>query len=92
VSGGMGTLLVSLFNVEWGCYVQAGGVEVSEFCLYLVVFPARCISSVFPRFYFRNHAFCFLSLVAILESSAYFIKALLNLYYFSASRVSQCCP
>jgi hypothetical protein len=31
VSGGTGALLVSPFNVEWGCYARAGGVEVSEF-------------------------------------------------------------
>jgi hypothetical protein len=64
----MGALLVSPFNVEWGCYAQAGGVEESEFCLFLVVFPAKCFSSISPRFYFRKHAFCFLPLVAILES------------------------
>jgi hypothetical protein len=68
VSGGVGALLVSPFNVEWGCYAWAGDVEVSEFCLFLVVFPARCISNVSPRFYFRKHAFCFLPLVTILES------------------------
>jgi hypothetical protein len=93
----MGAFLASLFNMEWECYVWAGGVAVSEFCLLLVVFPAKCISSISPRFYFRKHAFkkckkkrkkckinhsdfkmkkkkkrkhafCFLSLVAILES------------------------
>jgi hypothetical protein len=64
----MTSLLVSPFNVEWGCYAQAGGVEVSEFCLFLAVFPVSCISSISPRFYFRKHAFCFLPLVAILES------------------------
>jgi hypothetical protein len=69
-SGGTGVLLVSPFNVEWGWYAQAEGVEVSEFCLFLVVFPARCISSISPRFYFRKHAFCFLPIVAILESSS----------------------
>jgi hypothetical protein len=67
-SGSMGALLVSPFNVEWGFYEQAGGVEASEFCLFLMVFPARCISSVSPRFYFRKHAFCFIPPVAILES------------------------
>jgi hypothetical protein len=65
-SGHTEALLVSLFNVEWGCYVQAGGVEVSEFFLFLVIFPVR--SSISPRFYFRKHAFCFLPLVTILES------------------------
>jgi hypothetical protein len=64
----MRALLVSLFNVKWRCYTWAGGVEVLEFCLFLVVFPARCISSICPRFYFRKHGFCFLPLVTILES------------------------
>jgi hypothetical protein len=68
-SGGAGALLVSPFNVKWRCYAQAGGVEESKFCFFSVVFPVRCISSVSPRFYFRKHAFCFLPLVAILESS-----------------------
>jgi hypothetical protein len=48
--GGVEALLVSPFIVEWGCYAWAGGVEESEFCLFLVVFPARCISRVSPRF------------------------------------------
>jgi hypothetical protein len=47
----MGALLVSLFNMVWGCYAQAGGVEVLEFYLFLVVFPVRCIFSISPRFY-----------------------------------------
>jgi hypothetical protein len=67
-SGGAGALLVSPFTMEWGCYARAGGVEELGFCLFVVVFPARCISSISPRFYFRNHAFCFLPLVTILES------------------------
>jgi hypothetical protein len=65
---GLGALLVSPFNVKWRCCVQAGGVEESKFCLFSVVFPVRCISSIYPRFYFRRHAFCFLPLAAILES------------------------
>jgi hypothetical protein len=43
-------------------------VEESKFCPFSVVFPARCISSISPRFYFRKLAFCFLPLAAILES------------------------
>jgi hypothetical protein len=74
-SGGMAALLVSPFNVERGCYVRAGVVEVSEFCLFLMVFPARCISSISPRFYFRKRASCFLPLVAILDSLSCFLKA-----------------
>jgi hypothetical protein len=66
-SGGTVALLVSPFNVEWGGYVQAGGVEVPEFCLFLVVFPIRCISSISPRVYFQKHAFCFLPLVTIFD-------------------------
>jgi hypothetical protein len=68
VSGSVGALLASPFNVKWRCYVQAVGVEESKFCLFSVVFPVMCISSISPRFYFRRHAFCFLPLVAILES------------------------
>jgi hypothetical protein len=48
--------------------VQAGGVEGSKFCLFSVALPARCVSSVSPRFHYRRHAFCFLPLAAILES------------------------
>jgi hypothetical protein len=61
-------LLVSPFKVKWRCSAQAGGVEESKFCLFSVVFPVRCNSSVSPRLYFRRHAFCFLLLAAILES------------------------
>jgi hypothetical protein len=70
-SGGAGTLLVSPFNMAGGCYAWAGGMEVLEFCLFLVVFPPRCISSVSPRVYFRKHALCFLPLAAILKSLLY---------------------
>jgi hypothetical protein len=42
-------------------------------------FPVRCISRVSPRFYFRKHAFCFLHLVAILESNNFL---LLNHWFF----------
>jgi hypothetical protein len=70
VSGGVVAFQVSPFTVDWGCFAQAGGVEESEFCLFSVVFPVRCMSSVSPRFYFRKHTFCFLPLVTILESSS----------------------
>jgi hypothetical protein len=69
--GGPGTLLVSPFNVKWRCSAQAGGVEGSKFCLFSVSLPARCVSSVSPRFHFRGHAFCFLPLAALLESSLF---------------------
>jgi hypothetical protein len=73
VSGsGMGALLVSPFNVKWRCYAQAGDVEESKFCLFSVVFPVRCISSVSPRLYFRKHAFCFFPLATILEARIFF--------------------
>jgi hypothetical protein len=63
-----GALLLSPFNVKWECYVWAGGVEESKFCLFSVVFPVRFFSSISPRFYFRKHAFCFLPLAAILAN------------------------
>jgi hypothetical protein len=52
---------------KWRCSAQAGGVEESKFCLFSVVFPVRCVSSVSPRLYFRRHTFCFLPIAAILE-------------------------
>jgi hypothetical protein len=36
----VGALRVSPFHVAWGCYALAGGVEDSEFYLFLMVFPA----------------------------------------------------
>jgi hypothetical protein len=57
--------------------VWARGVKVSEFCFFLVIFLARCISTISPRVYFRKHTFCFLPLVTILES------LLLYFSYFS---------
>jgi hypothetical protein len=68
VTGGLGALLVSPFNVKWRCSLLAGGVEGSKFCLFSVVLPARCVSSVSPRFHYRRHAFCFLPLATILGS------------------------
>jgi hypothetical protein len=78
--GGMGALLV-----KWRCYAQARGVEESKFCLFLVVFPVRCISSISPRFYFRRHAFCFISLAAVLESKIWFFEMCLP------SKFWKCC-
>jgi hypothetical protein len=46
-------------------------VEGSKFCLFSVALPARCVSSVSPRFHLRRHAFCFLPLAAILESPGF---------------------
>jgi hypothetical protein len=71
VTGGPGALLVSPFNMKWRCFVPAGGVEGSKFCLFSVVLPARCVSSVSPRFHYRRHSFCFLPLATILESPSY---------------------
>jgi hypothetical protein len=68
VTGGSGALLVSPFNVKWRCSTPAGGVEGSKFCLFLVILPAKCVSRASPRFHCRRLAFCFLPLVAILES------------------------
>jgi hypothetical protein len=74
VTGSPGALLVSLFNVKWRFSALAGGVEGSKFCLFSVVLPARCVSSVSPRFHYWRHAFCFLLLAAILEFSPYLIS------------------
>jgi hypothetical protein len=67
VTGGPGAL-ASPFNVKWRFSALAGGVEGSKFCLFLVILPAKCVSSVSPRFHYRRLAFCFLPLAAFLES------------------------
>jgi hypothetical protein len=68
-TGGPGALLVSPLNVKWRFSARAGGVEGSEFCLFSVIMPAKCVSSISLRFHYRRIAFCFLPLAAILESS-----------------------
>jgi hypothetical protein len=55
--------------VKWIVSVPAEGVEGSKFCLFTVVLPARCVSTISPRFHYRRHTFCFLPLATILESS-----------------------
>jgi hypothetical protein len=67
-TGSLGALLVSPFNVKWRFSAMAGCVEGSKFCLFLVVLPARCVSSISPRFHCRRHAFCFLPLATIFGS------------------------
>jgi hypothetical protein len=72
-TGSPGALLVSPFNVKWRFSAPAGGVEGSKLCLFSVVMPAKCFSSVSPRFYYRKSDFCFLPLAAILEFSSIYI-------------------
>jgi hypothetical protein len=67
-TGGPGALLVSPFNMKWRFSAPAGGVEVLKLCLFSLIMPAKCVSSVSPRFHYRRLAFCFLPLAAILES------------------------
>jgi hypothetical protein len=64
-SGGPGALLVSPFNVKWRFSAPAGDVEESKLCLFSVIMPAKCVSSVSPRFHSRRLAFCLLPLAAI---------------------------
>jgi hypothetical protein len=44
-------------------------VEESKLCLFSVIMPAKCVSSISPRFHYRRLAFCFLPLAAFLEFS-----------------------
>jgi hypothetical protein len=67
-TGGPGALLVSPLNVKWKFSALAGGVEGTKLCLFSVIMPARCVSSVSPGFHYRRLTFCFLPLAAILES------------------------
>jgi hypothetical protein len=66
-TGGLGALLVSPFNMKWRFSALAGGVEGSKLCLFSVIMPAKCVSSISPRFHYRRLAFCFLPLATILE-------------------------
>jgi hypothetical protein len=63
-----GALLGSPFNVKCRFSAPAGDVEESKLCLFSVIMPAKCVSSVSPRFHYRRVTFCFLPLAAILES------------------------
>jgi hypothetical protein len=65
----LGALLVSPFNVRWRFSAPAGGVEGSKLCLFSVIMPAKCVSSISPRFHCRRVTFCFLPLATILEFS-----------------------
>jgi hypothetical protein len=47
-------------------------VEGSKLCLFSVIMPAKCVSSISPRFHYRMLTFCFLPLTAILESAKMF--------------------
>jgi hypothetical protein len=73
-----GALLVSLFNLKWRFSAPAGDVEGSKLCLFSVIMPAKCVSSVSPRFHYRRVAFCFLPLAAILES----LQLIFHVYLF----------
>jgi hypothetical protein len=67
VTGCPVALLVSPFNMKWRFSAPAGGLERSKLCLFSVIMPAKCISSVSPRFHYRRLTFCFLLLATILE-------------------------
>jgi hypothetical protein len=54
-------------NVKWRFSAPDGDVEGSKLCLFSVIMPPKCVSSVSPRFHYRRVAFCFLPLAAILE-------------------------
>jgi hypothetical protein len=71
----LGAFLVSPFNVKWRFSAPAGGVEGSKLCLFSVIMPAKCFSSVSPRFHYMRLAFCFLPLAAILVSQFVFFNS-----------------
>jgi hypothetical protein len=59
---------VEILCAGWRC----GG---SKLCLFSVIMPSKCVSSVSPRFHYRRLAFCFLPLAAIVESSSEFFNS-----------------
>jgi hypothetical protein len=62
--------------VKWRFSAPAGDVEGSKLCLFSVIMPAKCVSSVSPRFHYRRVAFCFLPLAATLEFQKFSVKYL----------------
>jgi hypothetical protein len=51
--------------MKWRFSALAGGVEGSKLCLFSVIMPAKCVSSISPRFHYRRLAFFFLPLATI---------------------------
>jgi hypothetical protein len=47
-------------------------VEGSKLFFFSLIMPAKCVSSISPRFHYRRLAFCFLPLATILESPPHF--------------------
>jgi hypothetical protein len=80
-TGGLGALIVSLFNVKWRFSALAGDVEGSKFCLFSVILPAKCVSSISPRFHYRRLSFCFLPLATMLESTLLFLKIIYHTFW-----------
>jgi hypothetical protein len=66
-----GALLLSPFNVRWRFSALTGDVEGSKLCLFSVIMPAKCVSSVSPRFHYRRVAFCFLPLDQVIKFFEY---------------------
>jgi hypothetical protein len=52
-------------------------VEESKFCLFSVILPAKCVSSISPRFHYRRLAFCFLPLAATWNPPIYFFNSII---------------
>jgi hypothetical protein len=77
-----GGLLGSPFNVKWRFSAPAGDVEGPKLCLFSVITPAKCVSSVSPRFHYRRVAFCFLPLAVILEFLSSELRDNLETHYF----------
>jgi hypothetical protein len=90
-NGGPEALLVSPFNVKWRFSALAGGVEGSKLCLFSVIMPAKCVSSVSPRFHYRRLAFCFLPLAAILESPNTFLNIMAKASNQKVMIARSCC-
>jgi hypothetical protein len=59
-------------------------VEGSKFCLFLVTLPAKCVSSISPRFHYKRLAFCFLPLAAFLESLKLYSYILYKIKFYTS--------
>jgi hypothetical protein len=75
--------------VRWRFSAPAGDVEGSKLCLFSVIMPAKCVSSVSPRFHYRRLAFCFLPLATILEFPLFMLLNISSLFGNNPGNISQ---
>jgi hypothetical protein len=84
VSGSMGALLLSQYNMAWRSFLWAGGSGCRSFTSSFLVFSTKCGSGVSARFLiYGAHAVCFCTLYAILDQESIILNYRLLAYTFT---------